>query len=108
MDSDNNSNDGNLFSKEVSRKESRKLKAQTENSGSVWFGFGMFGMIGWSVAVPTVLGVALGIWLDKTYPVSFSWTLTFLFLGLVVGSVVAWSWVAKEDKGMHQNREDNE
>jgi len=109
MSSDTNSNvtDENVFSEEVNRKENRKLKAQGKNNGSVWFGFGMFGMIGWSVAVPTVLGVALGIWLDKTYPVSFSWTLTCLFLGLVVGSL-AWSWVAKEDKGMHQNREDNE
>ena len=28
----------------------------------------MMGLIGWSVAVPTLLGAALGIWLDKHHP----------------------------------------
>lgn len=59
-------------------------------------GLGMFGMVGWSVAVPTLLGVALGIWLDKTFPQSFSWTLTGLILGLIAGCVIAWNWVIKE------------
>ena len=27
----------------------------------------MMGLIGWSVAVPTLLGAALGLWLDKNH-----------------------------------------
>jgi predicted F0F1-ATPase subunit len=34
----------------------------------VWFGLGMMGLIGWSVAVPTLLGAALGLWLDSRHP----------------------------------------
>jgi len=34
----------------------------------VWFGLGMMGLIGWSVVVPTLLGAALGIWLDTHHP----------------------------------------
>ena len=68
----------------------------------------MFGMVGWSVAVPTLLGAALGIWLDKNYPESFSWTLTFLIIGLITGCIIAWYWVDKEDKEMHQNKEEND
>jgi len=98
----------NLFSKEVSEKEKRKLRALRENKGSVWFGLGMMGMVGWSVAVPALLGAALGLWLDKTYPQSFSWTLTFLIVGLISGSVIAWYWVAKEDKEMHQKKEEQD
>ena len=95
-----------FFSREVGEKEKRKLKALHEKKDSVWSGFGMFGMVGWSVAVPTLLGAALGIWLDKNHPQSFSWTLTFLVVGLFAGCAIAWHWIAEEDKNMHQNHND--
>jgi len=90
-----------VFSRQVAEKEKRKLKALRDNKRSVWFGLGMFGMIGWSVAVPTLLGAALGIWLDKYYTQSFSWTLTFIVLGLVSGGLVAANWISKEEKEIH-------
>lgn len=100
--------DKDSFSRKIAEKEKRKLRSLHENKG-VWFGLGMMGMIGWSVVVPSLLGATLGVWLDKKYPESFSWTLTFLIAGLVTGSVIAWYWVDKEDKAMHQNKnEDNE
>jgi ATP synthase protein I len=89
-------NKENRFSQQVTEKENRKLKAQQEKKQSPWLGFGMFGMVGWSVAVPVLLGTALGIWLDKAYPQSFSWTLTCLISGLIVGCVIAWNWINKE------------
>ena len=103
-----NKKDENFFSEQIARKEKRKLKAQRVNSGSVWAGLGMFGMIGWSVAIPTLLGAALGIWLDKIYPQSFSWVLSFLMIGLIAGCIIAWYWVDKEDKQMHDNKEEND
>ncbi len=107
METDTHNKDDN-FSSRIAEKEKRKLKALREKNGSVWFGLGMFGMVGWSVAVPALLGALLGIWLDKHYPETFSWTLTFLIIGLFTGSIIAWYWVTKEDKEMHQNKEDNE
>jgi len=99
-------NDSNLFSKQVGEKAKRKLKALHNDKRSVWSGIGMFGMVGWSVAVPTLLGAALGIWLDKKHPESFSWTLSFLILGLLAGCLIAWHWVLKEHKEMNQSDED--
>ncbi|HEY8689091.1 MAG TPA: AtpZ/AtpI family protein [Chitinophagaceae bacterium] len=92
------------FSKQIAEKEKRKIRS-LRNKNKVWFGLGMMGMIGWSVVVPAVLGALLGVWLDKKYPQTFSWTLTLLIAGLVTGSVIAWYWVDKEDKEMHQNKE---
>ena len=94
-----------LFSKQVELKERRKLKAQREKKRSVWFGLGMFGLVGWSVAVPTLLGITLGLWLDKNYPESFSWTMTFLIIGLIVGCLIAWHWISNENREMHQDKE---
>jgi ATP synthase protein I len=102
-----NIKDENKFGDYIAEKEKHKLKAMRENSGKVWSGLGMFGMVGWSVAVPTLVGAALGIWLDKKFHQSFSWTLTCLMIGLVAGSIIAWYWVEKEDKAMHQNKDEN-
>jgi ATP synthase protein I len=85
------------FFQQVAEKENRKLKSQQEKKESALMGFGMFGMIGWSVAVPVLLGTALGIWLDKRYPQSFSWTLTCLISGLIMGCVIAWNWINTDE-----------
>lgn len=93
------------FGNVVGEKEERKLKAQRDNK-SVWAGLGLFGMIGWSIAVPTILGAALGIWLDKSSKEEFSWTLSLLVAGLMLGCVIAWNWVQKENKEIHNKNED--
>ncbi len=94
------------FSEQVGAKASRKLKARRNSSTGVWFGLGMMGLIGWSVAVPTLIGAALGIWLDKQYPGTHSWTLALLVAGLVIGCINAWHWVDKEDRAMREENKD--
>ena len=46
----------------------RKLKGRRSSAPGLWFGLGVMGLIGWSVTVPTMLGAALGLWLDKHLP----------------------------------------
>ncbi len=96
------------FSEEIGTKAARKLKAQRNGSQGVWSGLGMMGLIGWSVVVPTLLGAALGSWLDTHYPGKHAWTLALLVAGLAVGCFNAWHWVAKEDKEMRDEHEDKE
>ena len=96
------------FSREVGAKAARKLKARRNSTPGVWFGLGMMGLVGWSVAVPTLLGAALGIWLDKQHSGQYSWTLALLVAGLVIGCFNAWIWIAKEDKAMREEQEDND
>lgn len=96
------------LSQEVGAKAARKLRAQRHVTRTVWFGLGMMGLIGWSVVVPTLLGAALGIWLDNRHPGRHSWTLMLLVIGLVLGCLNAWHWVAKEDKEMREEQEEND
>ncbi|MFO7985825.1 MAG: AtpZ/AtpI family protein, partial [Desulfatiglandaceae bacterium] len=84
------------FPEEVGEKEARKLKAREEGDRGVWFGFGMFGLVGWSVSIPTVIGVAVGVWIDKTWPSPYSWTLMGLITGVLIGCLNAWYWVKRE------------
>ena len=96
------------FAGQVGAKAARKLKARRNSARGVWFGLGMMGLVGWSVAVPTLLGAALGIWLDKHHPGKHAWTLALLVVGLAIGCLNAWHWVAKEEKEMRDEQEDND
>ncbi len=82
----------------VGKKASRRIKARRTRDRSVWFGLGTFGMVGWTIAITTLIGVVIGIWVDRTWPGPYSWTLTFLFIGLIIGCMNAWYWVNRESR----------
>lgn len=88
----------NNFSKIIEQKQQRKIAARENADDTAWFGLGMFGLVGWSVTIPTVVGIFLGIWMDRTWPGRHSWTLTLLFIGVVVGCWNAWYWIKREGK----------
>lgn len=84
------------FSRQVGRKARRRIEARREKSHDIWFWLGMFGLVGWSVSVPMLLGIALGVWLDGLLEDTISWTLTGLFVGIMLGCLNAWYWVKRE------------
>ncbi|PWQ93842.1 AtpZ/AtpI family protein [Leucothrix arctica] len=86
------------FLKSVDSKAEIKIRAQEEKHRSVWFGLGMFGLVGWAVVVPTLLGVLLGKWIDDHTIGHVSWTLNLLIVGLIIGCFNAWFWIQKENK----------
>jgi ATP synthase protein I len=104
------SSDGNetLFAREVGEKVARKLKVLKQGPRGVWFGLGMSGLIGWSVAVPTLVGAMAGFWWDRRHLGSHSWTLALLSAGLVLGCVNAWHWIIQEDRAMHGDAEEKD
>lgn len=87
------------FGDEIDRRARRKLRARREGRPNVWFSLGMIGLVGWSVAVPTLAGIALGVWIDYNWPGRMSWTLTLLFAGAALGCLNAWRWVRQESSG---------
>lgn len=95
----------NRFAREVRLKADRKLASQRRGSGDVWFGLGMSGLIGWSVAVPAVLGALIGLWLDRHHPGKHSWTLALLVAGLCLGCANAWRWMSQQKDLMDQKPE---
>ncbi len=80
----------------VARKQADKLRSRREGRPNIDRGLGMSGIVGWSIAVPTLLGVAAGVWLDGCLANDFSWTLTLLAVGLLAGCITAWYWVRRE------------
>ncbi len=84
--------------KAVAAKETRRIKARGEKDHTFLFGLSIFGIVGWSVVIPTLIGIALGIWIDGRWPGRFSWTLMLLFGGLICGCLNAWYWVSHVSK----------
>lgn len=96
------------FAAQVGAKAARKLHARRHGAPGVWFGLGMMGLVGWSVAVPTLIGAGVGWWLDRHYPGGHPWTLALLMAGLTIGCLNAWHWIAREDQAMREDREDHD
>ncbi|MCB1741542.1 MAG: AtpZ/AtpI family protein [Gammaproteobacteria bacterium] len=73
-----------------------RRKRRRSRTPSVWFSLGLMGLVGWTIAIPTLLGVAAGAWLDYTWPGRVSWTLTLLLAGVALGCMNAWRWIRQE------------
>lgn len=96
------------FTREIAAKSARKRRALRKGRTGVWYGLGMSGLIGWSIAVPTIGGALLGLWLDARYPGGHSWTLALLVAGLVAGGANAAHWVVREQKVLRHDAEDDD
>lgn len=80
----------NRFPNQIERQARRKIEKRREGP---WRDLVTFGMVGWSIALPTIAGVVVGSWIDRRWPSEMSGTLMLLALGLLVGCSNAWRWV---------------
>ncbi|MDK2848441.1 MAG: synthase protein [Desulfuromonadales bacterium] len=88
----------------LAAKQARKLRARGQRDHNAWFGLGMFGLVGWSVAIPAVALTALGVWIDAHHAGPYSWTLMLLVIGVGLGCVNAWFWVSRERRDIEAER----
>ncbi len=86
------------FRDQVERKSRRKLRARRRPERGIWYGLGLMGLVGWAVAIPVLIGVAVGLWLDRVMQSGVSWTLSLVVAGFAVGCLNAWYWVVRESQ----------
>lgn len=103
-----NSHDGERaeLERQVALKQARKLRAQSEKNQTIWFGLGMMGLVGWSIAVPALVGIAIGLWIDSEWPSRYSWALMLLIMGVCIGCWNAWNWIERERSLTHPEPRD--
>ena len=83
--------------REVGVKQER-IERGRSRKGNLASSIAILGVVGWSVTVPTVLGVIAGVWIDRHWPSRISWTLTLLLAGLVIGCWNAWLRIEREQR----------
>lgn len=81
--------------RQVESRQTRILRGRAQRR-DFWASLAILGLVGWSVVLPTLLGAALGTWIDHRWPGKFSWTLMLLITGLVVGCINAWLRINKD------------
>ncbi len=77
-------------------RDERRARAKREGERSVGQNLAMIGMLGWSIVVPTLLGVFAGRVLDRYLATGVLFTCCFLVGGLVLGCAIAWRRINSE------------
>ena len=77
-------------------RQRRKRREKNQRDSTFWRSVGTMGTVGWSVSVPTVIGVLVGRWLDGRLEGSeHVFAVFFLLVGVIAGSVLAWRSIAE-------------
>ena len=92
----------------INRKLLQNAELMKKRSQRHWHAnFGMIASLGGVIAMPIILCLWLGGYLDDVWPQRFSWRLTWLFFGFVWGFVNAYIWIKIEEKKIARLDEEN-
>ena len=80
----------------VRRREWERREWESKGERSIWRNLAMFGSLGWLVIIPTLIGLAVGRWLDNTFDTGITLTAAGIFLGVCAGGFLAWQRMNKE------------
>ena len=81
-------------------------KMRHKENRQVVYRAALLSVYGWQMAIPVLLGIILGILLDKVLPIPhFSWILNLVLLGFVIGFYNATGWI-KKNLGLKGKKDD--
>ena len=80
----------------VRLREERRNRWQREGERSLGQNLAMIGTIGWTIVIPTLIGIFAGRWLDRQFSAGIFWTLGLLTAGLTLGCWMAWTRIRGE------------
>ena len=74
----------------------RAWQARDNPEPSLGARLGQIGVLGWTIVVPTLLGLFLGRWLDKQLETGIFFSAPLLMLGAAAGLWFAWKWMHRD------------
>jgi ATP synthase protein I len=77
----------------IRQRSERQERAQREGEPSFGRYLAQVGVLGWTIVVPTLLGVFIGRWVDQRFGTGIFWTGPLLVVGLGIGCWAAWRWM---------------
>lgn len=80
----------------VRLRHARRQRWAREGERSLAQNLALIGALGWTIVVPTLIGVFVGRWLDRIFASMPFWTLSLLVLGLGAGCAMAWQRMQRE------------
>jgi ATP synthase protein I len=82
--------------KAVRLRRGRREHWQREGERSIAQNLAMIGVLGWTIVIPTLIGIFAGRWLDQLFDSRIFWTLGLLVAGLALGCMLAWMRIHRE------------
>ena len=74
----------------VRMRRERRARWMREGERSISRNIAFIGVLGWTIVVPTLIGIFAGRWLDRHFASGIFWTLGLLVVGLTAGCMLAW------------------
>jgi ATP synthase protein I len=81
----------------------RERNARDEPEPSLGSRLGQIGILGWSIVVPTLLGLAIGHWLDKRFHTGVFFAAPLLMAGAAFGLWSAWKWMHRQTRSRNHD-----
>jgi ATP synthase protein I len=88
--------DDDRIAKATRQAMTREREAREEPEPSLGSRLGQIGILGWSIVLPTLLGLALGHWLDRHFESGVFFSAPLLMVGAGVGLWSAWKWMHRQ------------
>jgi ATP synthase protein I len=85
--------DGDTLIDSLRRRVARRDQALHEGEPSFGRALAQIGVLGWTIVLPTLLGMFAGRWIDRRLGSGIFWTAPLLLLGLALGCWSAWRWM---------------
>jgi ATP synthase protein I len=83
----------NGLARTVRRQRERRQRWLREGEPSMARFIGQIGVLGWIIVMPTLIGLFIGRWLDRTFGSGIFWSAPLLLVGVVIGCWSAWRWM---------------
>jgi ATP synthase protein I len=80
----------------VRLRQGRLERWRREGERSIGQNLAMIGVLGWTIVTPTLIGIFVGRWLDRTFGSGIFWTLGLLVAGLALGCSLVWKRIHRE------------
>jgi ATP synthase protein I len=88
--------DENRIGRAARQANARARQGQEQPEPSLGSRLGQIGILGWSIVIPTLLGLALGHWLDRYFGTGVFFAAPLLMIGAAFGLWSAWKWMHKQ------------
>jgi ATP synthase protein I len=84
------------FDEAVRKRRERRALWRRDGERSMGRNLAMIGALGWTIMTPTLIGIFVGRWLDRSFSSGIFWTLGLLVAGLTLGCALAWQRIYRE------------
>jgi ATP synthase protein I len=99
----NEPDDNDRMGRAAQQASSRDRAAREEPEPSLGSRLGQIGILGWSIVIPTLLGLVIGHFLDRHFGAGVFFSAPLLMIGAAFGLWSAWKWMHRQTRDTHHD-----